>query len=43
MIRRLFLPLLAMTLPAHAATLHQCAAGGPPRYVVNDQAGMPRK
>jgi hypothetical protein len=42
MIRRLLLPLLAMTLPAaHAASLHQCAAGGPPRYVVNDQARMP--
>ncbi len=45
MIRRalipLFLPLLAMTLPAHAASLHQCATGGPPRYVVDDRAGMP--
>jgi hypothetical protein len=42
MIRRLFFPLLAMTLPVHAASLHQCAAdGSPPRYVVNDQASMP--
>jgi hypothetical protein len=43
MIRRLLLPLLAMTLPAHAASLHQCPAetGGTPRYVVDDQARMP--
>jgi hypothetical protein len=41
MIRRLFFPLLAMTLPAHAASLHQCATDGPPRYVVDDQARMP--
>jgi hypothetical protein len=45
MIRRLFLPLflplLAMTLPAHAASLHQCAADGKPRYVVDDHARMP--
>ena len=45
MIRRLLapslLPLLAMTLPAHAASLHQCAADGPPRYVVDDRARMP--
>jgi hypothetical protein len=41
MIRRLFFPLLAMTLPAHAASLHQCAADGPPRYVVDDQPRKP--
>ena len=41
MIRRFLLPLLAMTLPAHAASLHQCATDGPPRYVVDDQARMP--
>lgn len=42
MIRRFLFPLLAMSMPAHAATLHQCtAADGPPRYVVNDQARMP--
>jgi hypothetical protein len=45
MIRRLLLslllPLLAMTASAHAASLHQCAADGRPRYVVDDQARMP--
>ncbi|SDE41772.1 hypothetical protein SAMN05428966_108240 [Massilia sp. PDC64] len=41
MIHRLLLPLFAMTLPVHAASLHQCAADGPPRYVVDDQARMP--
>lgn len=41
--RTLLLPLLAMTLPAHAAWLHQCPAGADaaPRYVANDQARMP--
>ena len=38
MLRRLLLPLLAMSMPVHAATLHQCATDGKPRYVVNDQA-----
>jgi hypothetical protein len=43
---RLPLPafLFAMTLPAHAAWLHQCPAatpGAPPRHVVNDEARMP--
>ena len=41
MIRRLLLPLLAMTLPAHAASLHQCPADGAPRYVVDDQPRKP--
>jgi hypothetical protein len=35
------LSLFAMTLPAHAAWLHQCAADGAPRYVANDQPRMP--
>ena len=41
MIRRFLLPLLAMSIPVHAATLHQCAADGKPRYVVGDEASMP--
>jgi hypothetical protein len=41
MIRRLLLSLLVMTPSAHAASLHQCAADGRPRYVVDDQARMP--
>jgi hypothetical protein len=38
------LPLLAMTIPAHAAWLHQCPAGtdgAPPRYVVDDRDHAP--
>ncbi|NIA54011.1 hypothetical protein HAV22_10180 [Massilia sp. TW-1] len=38
------LPLLAMTIPAHAAWLHQCPAatdGAPPRYVVDDREHAP--
>jgi hypothetical protein len=38
------LPLLAMTIPAHAAWLHQCPAatdGAPPRYVVDDRGHAP--
>lgn len=41
MIRPLLLSLLAMIPSAHAASLHQCAADGAPRYVVGDQARMP--
>jgi hypothetical protein len=41
--RILLLSLFAMTLPAHAAWLHQCpaGAGAAPRYVASDQARMP--
>jgi len=38
------LPLLAMTIPAHAAWLHQCPAGtdgAPPRYVVDGREHAP--
>lgn len=41
MIHRFLFPLLAMSLPAHAATLHQCAADGKVRYVVDDQPRWP--